>query len=441
MPGDREPAHRAGPTPGQGALFAGLDLGTSGARAVVIDTAGQVLGSAKAALADHGANPRAAGVWWAAAAAAMHGALARVDRARVAAVAVDGTSGTLLAVGPDGTPLADGAMYNDICTDAGILATIAAAAPASSAAHGATSGLARAMVFAALRPAMVLHQADWIAFRLSGRMVSDANNALKTGYDPVAGGWPGWIDRQVAPLLPPVLEPGAIVGPLTAAAAAAFGLPGTVQVVAGTTDGCASFLATGAAKVGEGVSALGTTLTLKILSDRPVFAPEYGIYSHRLLGMWLAGGASNSGGAALLAHFDAAQIAELSARIDPEQDSGLDYYPLPRAGERFPAAEPALPPRVTPRPADDAAFLQGLFEGIAGIEALGYRRLAELGAPVLGSVRSVGGGAANPVWSRIRARRLGVPMAMPLSDEAAYGAALLARAGVAGQAAAGMGLP
>jgi sugar (pentulose or hexulose) kinase len=131
----------------------------------------------------------------------------------------------------------------------------------------------------------------------------------------------------------------------------------------------------------------------------------------------------------LLAHFDAGQIAALSARIDPETDSGFDYYPLPKPGERFPIADPALAPRLTPRPDDDARFLHGLFDGIAGIEALAYQRLAELGAPRLARLRSLGGGAANPVWTRLRARRLQVPFVAPLSDEAAYGSALLARHG------------
>ncbi|MDE3175204.1 MAG: carbohydrate kinase, partial [Pseudomonadota bacterium] len=45
------------------------------------------------------------------------------------------------------------------------------------------------------------------------------------------------------------------------------------------------------------------------------------------------------------------------------------------------------------------------------------------------SVRSVGGGARNPAWTRIRARVLGVALLAPRSDEAAYGAALLAKAG------------
>jgi sugar (pentulose or hexulose) kinase len=79
-----------------------------------------------------------------------------------------------------------------------------------------------------------------------------------------------------------------------------------------------------------------------------------------------------------------------------------------------------------PRPADEAAFFQALLEGVAAVEARGYRRLAELGAPPLRSVRTVGGGAANRAWTRIRARLLGVPMREPLSLEAAHGAALLA---------------
>ena len=415
-----------------GDLCLGLDLGTSGARAVVIDAAGAELASAKAPMADFGPNPRDPQIWWQAARRAVQGALAQVDRSRIVALAVDGTSGTMLAVDAAGRPLADGLMYNDTCSDAAILAAIAAHAPQTSAAHGPTSGLARALVLQTLGAAKVLHQADWIAWHFSGRMVSDANNALKTGYDPVAGAWPDWIALTgLDPaLLPETVEPGTPVGPITATAAAAFGLPPHARVIAGTTDGCASFLATGAALPGEGVTAIGTTMTLKILSDRPIFAPAFGIYSHRILGMWLAGGASNSGGAALLAHFTAAQMAALTPMLTPAQPTGLIYYPLPKPGERFPIADPALPSRVAPRPPSDATFLQALFEGIAAIEALGFARLAELGAPALRSVRSLGGAAANPAFTAIRARTLSAPLQAARSDEAALGAALLAQRGM-----------
>ena len=100
-----------------------------------------------------------------------------------------------------------------------------------------------------------------------------------------------------------------------------------------------------------------------------------------------------------------------------------DYYPLPGPGERFPFADPYLPPRETPRPADDARFLQGLLEGIARIEALGYQRLAGLGGPALVSIRTVGGGARNAAWTAIRRRALGVELLPAKSEEAAVGAA------------------
>jgi sugar (pentulose or hexulose) kinase len=114
--------------------------------------------------------------------------------------------------------------------------------------------------------------------------------------------------------------------------------------------------------------------------------------------------------------------------IDPEADSGLDYYPLARPGERFPHADPAMAPRVSPRPQDDALFLKALFEGVAGVEALGYRRLAELGAPPLRRLRSVGGGARDATFTAIRRRKLGAPFVASASEDAAAGVAGLAAA-------------
>ena len=107
-------------------------------------------------------------------------------------------------------------------------------------------------------------------------------------------------------------------------------------------------------------------------------------------------------------HFSDAKLHELSERIDPETSSGLAYYPLPRPGERFPICDATLEPRLSPRPDDPALFLKALFEGIATIEAKGYAKLAELGAPVPKTILSSGGGASNPVWQRIRERTTGV---------------------------------
>lgn len=414
-------------------LAIGIDIGTSGARAVAMRPDFSIAARAAVPLDRFGANSRDPVVWWAAVEATLKELLSAIDRAAVRSIAVDGTSGTVLPVDAVGRPLAEPLMYNDKVLDDAILAVIAREAPEASAAHGATSGLAKALSFQRLPGvAWMLHQADWIAGQFSGRFdVSDENNSLKTGYDVEAGRWPDWIDAtgMRMELLPEIVRPGSVTGRLTADAAERFGLARNVAVVAGTTDGCASFLATGAAAAGEGVTALGSSLTIKILSDRPISAPRYGIYSHRLGDAWLAGGASNSGGKVLARHFSVARIIELSAAIDPATETGLDYYPLGTAGERFPIADPTLPPRLTPRPASDADYLKAMLEGIASIEALGYRRLAELGSPKLTSVRSVGGGAANAAWTAIRQRKLGVDFVPALSDEAAAGTARLALRG------------
>lgn len=410
----------------------GIDLGTSGARAALVDPSGAAMALASASYPTGRADQPAQ--WFACVVAALEELGARAALGGVRGIAVAGTSGTLVGVDGAGMPLGPAAMY-DAEAPPEALAVLARTAPEDTPALGATSPLAKALALAT-RPgvARLLHQADWMAARLLGGpwRWGDENNALKTGYDPVRRRWPDWLGATGLDtrLLPEVVAPGAALGRLDAALAARFGLPAETTVVAGTTDGCASYLAAGAREPGEGVTALGSTLTLKLLCERPIASPAHGVYSHRLGEAWLAGGASNSGGAALARHFDPAALATLSARLDTSCSSGLDYHPLPRPGERFPVADPALAPRETPRPADDATFLHGLLEGIARIEALGYRRLAELGAPPLRSVRSVGGGARNAAWTAIRARVLGVPFVAAASEEAAVGAAILALRGI-----------
>lgn len=417
-------------------LFLGIDIGTGGVRACAIDAEARIAALGQVALPaprrDGDAIDQDPELWW----QGVKGALAAlgnsVDLAAIRRVSVDGTSGTLLLTDRDGKPLSLGLMYND-ARAADEARQIADVAPPESGAHGRSSALAKLLHLTGRqgisRAVHALHQADWIAGRLTGRYgLSDENNALKLGYDPVARAWPDWLDRLgvARSLLPNVLVPGMESGAITPATARETGLPAAAHVHAGTTDGVAAFIATGANAPGDAVTSLGTTLVVKLLCDRPIFAAGQGIYSHRLGEKWLAGGASNTGGAALLAHFTAAQMETLTPKLRPDRPTGLDYYPLPKPGERFPIADPNLPPRVSPRPEDDATFFQGLLEGIASVEALAYRRLGELGAPAPRRVISIGGGAKNAAWSRIRGRILGVPIEPAEQPEASYGAALLA---------------
>ena len=414
-------------------LVLGIDVGTSGVRIAAIDHAAKVIAVATAAMPaaqrDGQRTTQDASVWARGLDEAMGRLGSMIELSRVGALAVDGTSGTLIGIDERGIPVSAGSLYNDRADQADIDA-VERVAPPQAAVHGATSPLARALrLLRVPGTARILHQADWIAAQFTGRFdISDESNALKTGYDPVSRRWPEWIAATGVETskLPAVVAAGSIIGEVTAEASRRFELSRQTPVVAGMTDGCAAFMATGAAKPGDAVTSLGSTLVLKLASEVPLFAPEFGIYSHRIGDLWLAGGASNTGGAVLAQFFSVEQLRELSARIDPSVSTGLDYYPLPAPGERFPINDPALAPQLAPRPDNDAVFLQGLFEGIARIEALGYRRLAELGGPNLTGVTTVGGGAANEVWRRIRAAALGVPVIASANDEAAVGVARLA---------------
>jgi hypothetical protein len=417
-------------------LFLGIDIGTSGVRTCAIDGTERVIGAASIALPaprqDGAAIDQEPEFWWRATTEAIQALGRSVDLGGVWRMAVDGTSGTLLLVDEAGRPCTPGLMYNDARASREAM-RIRAVAPAESGAHGPSAALAKLLYLLTdgirAHARYAAHQADWIAGRLANRFgLSDENNALKLGYDPVARSWPSWLDALDVPrdLLPQVLVPGSAIGPIDPKIAASLGLPETAVICAGTTDGVASFIATRASAPGDAVTALGTTLVLKLLSDQPIFAPGQGVYSHRLGDRWLAGGASNSGGAALLAHFSADRMAELTPLLDPARPTGLDYYPLPKPGERFPISDPGLAPRVAPRPANDAQFFQGLLEGIAGVEALAYQALRDLGAPTLQRVISIGGGARNAAWTAIRQRTLGVPVSVAEETEASFGTALLA---------------
>ncbi|KJC40477.1 carbohydrate kinase [Bradyrhizobium sp. LTSP885] len=419
-----------------GGLFLGIDVGTGGVRACTIDAQAGIRGFASTALpaprVDGNAIDQTPELWWQATVDTIGKLGKTVDLGEITRIVVDGTSGTLLLTDAAGRPCTPGLMYND-ARATHQAARVAAIAPAESGAHGASSALAKLLYLldhgSSGDISHAVHQADWIAGRLAGRYgISDENNALKLGYDPVARSWPAWLDQLGVrrDLLPQVLVPGTPFAEIDPALARTLGLPPSAQIAAGTTDGVAAFIATRADQPGDAVTSLGTTLVVKQLATQPIFAADQGVYSHRLGDRWLAGGASNSGGAALLMHFTADEMERLTPQVEPDQPTGLDYYPLPKPGERFPIADPALAARITPRPAEDHRFFQGLLEGIASVEALAYRQLAGLGAPRLRRVIGIGGGAKNEAWTRIRHRTLGVPVTVAEQTEASYGAALLA---------------
>lgn len=420
-------------------MFAGIDLGTSGCRAIVIDAAGTLLAQASAELPeprrDGTAVSQAPQLWWQAVCTVVDELGRQLDLSRLQSLSVDGTSATLLLADAVGSPIADALMYND-ARAAAFIDQIRQHAAADSAVHSASSSLAK-LLWCRQQGLLdearyVLHQCDWILGRFSGRFgTSDVNNCLKLGYDAQHNSWPQWLQQFGLPLdkLPRVLRPGSVIGNVDAAIAHQLKLPESLLICAGTTDSTAAVLATGIHQVGDAVTSLGSTLVLKVLSDTPVSSPAHGVYSQPLFDHWLVGGASNSGGAVLRQHFSQARLTAMTPQLHAEKATGLDYYPLVTPGERFPVNDPSLPPRLTPRPADDVMFFQGMLEGMAVIEQRGYQLLAKLGAPYPTRIVTIGGGTVNPAWQAIRARQLQVPVQQASQQQAAYGTALLARLG------------
>lgn len=419
--------------------YIGLDLGTSGVRGIAIDGKRNPVAEAVTSLptphrAEGGISEQSPEIWWEGVLTVLRNLAEQLLNYEIKALAVDGTSSTLLLSDPAGTPLTPALMYNDTRSRA-MLTTLAGIAPQGSPVHSASSSLAKLLFLEprlTSRGFLALHQADWILGKLSGRFgLSDENNSLKLGYDPVKRKWPAWISQLDLPhsCLPKVHPPATIVGRLSDEVAQLTGLPGCIRLVTGTTDSNAATLAAGAERIGDAVTSLGSTLVLKILSDQPVNAPEYGVYSHRLGDRWLVGGASNSGGAVTAAYFTPEEMVQLTRKMNPDNPTGLDYYPLLQPGERFPLNDPDYPPRLLPKANNRMDFFQGILEGIAQIEKQGYELLQQLGTPKPNQVISIGGGAANEPWRRIRQRMLGIPVTRAAQSQAAYGTALLALQG------------
>ena len=411
-------------------LALGLDLGSSGLRLALVESTPEggtrLLSEESIPYPRPFADPRG----WREGLALLVARLDPAQRERVEAIAIAGTSGTLLRCQPTGA-LLDGDVglslpYHLSCPEQAEAAQALAGDPASPAAS-ASGSLARALrLLASAEPPLLLrHQADWLMGWLLGdwRWGEEGNN-LRLGWDLRRQAWSGAIAAQPwASALPRICPSGAVLGILNPEVAAELHLPESCRVVAGSTDANAGVLAADPLE-GDGITVLGTTLVLKQFVEAPISAP--GVSCHRVDGRWLLGGASNAGAGILRRFFRDDQIGELSRQIDPRRPSGLDLLPLPARGERFPIDDPLLEPRLEPRPVSDALYLQALLEGLTSLEVRGWQRLKELGAPPLKRVITLGGGARNPQWRLLRQQALGVPVLRRPGLSAALGMARLA---------------
>tara|TARA_B100001750_G_C15511360_1_gene603911 strand:- start:1484 stop:2764 length:1281 start_codon:yes stop_codon:yes gene_type:complete len=417
-------------------IFLGVDFGTSGVRLVAIDEANEIIGYSNNAIPppirQNKSVTQNPNIWWHSFKNALKILKTQIDFSRIYSISIDGTSGTILATSKNGIPKSSAHMYNDAVgvKQGKLLKKLSNENPVVS---SSSNALARALFIKEMGDLgtnyIFLHQADWIAGKLLNKFkYSDENNALKLGYDCINRKWPDWFSKLPINTnsLPIIKVPGDELGKISPTISQDLGINNKCKIIAGTTDSIAAFLSTGAHKIGEAVSSIGSTLVVKVIGNNPIYNNKYGIYSHRIGNLWLTGGASNVGGAIIKKLFSN-RIDELSIKINPNQSTGLNYYPLIHPGERFPINDPNLQPILEPRPKDEVVFFQGVLEGITRVEKKCYERISQFGGGYPYKIFSVGGGANNEKWNILRANIIKAEIINPITNEAAFGAALLAK--------------
>lgn len=398
-------------------LTAGVDIGTTGVRAVLFDPAGRrALGHAElptppGTRTDDGGHVVDESAVVEAAVQVLTRVCAGAALSPVA-ISVAGTAGTVCFRDARNRVCAPAVMYDDtrFGTEIERLAAWKREVPEAARVLPITDAVLEAF---GSRPGFT----DW-------------TNARKLGWEARGTRWPppAWGLRE-AGFLPRVEPPGSPAG--TCRLPAARG----ALLTRGATDSCAMHI--GVAAFGDGAwsVSLGTTVTWKAAlhgaMPEAVDKLPAGAYAHRLApGFWLAAAAGNSGGGALqeLGPADA-DLRELDLRACTP--TGFAAYPLPRRGERFPVADPEFGGFGVPPP-QDPRLHAAMLEGIAFIVRLGIERIVAAGVPAPDRLFLTGGGAGSPEWVRLIAAVVGVPVAPRPQSGPATGAAVLAAAAVEG---------
>lgn len=427
--------------------FCGIDVGTQGVRAMVVDAAGLVLGSGRRGLGSdrsvNGRHEQDPFGWWEALVGAVRAAVTELpEDVHVSAVALDATSGTVLVEDADGAPIGPALMYDD--SRAAIEAERAQSAGAS---LWAELGLRMQPTWALPKVVWlneqaglgaqdrIVHQADHLVRRLvGGRVPADTSHALKTGADGRDATWPVEVFDELGlsvDRLPGLVYPGTVLGRLSGEASVALGLPDDAMVRAGMTDGCAGQIAAGALATGSWSSTLGTTLVVKGAVESLIHDPSGAIYSHRHPdGGWLPGGASSSGTsvfATMLPGLDLDDLTAAAERRSLDRVAQAVAYPLAGRGERFPFVAPEAEGFVDPVD-DDVDRFVALCHGLGYVERLAYDVLRTYGADVSGPVAFTGGATRNGWLNQLRTDILGRAATLPVVAEPAFGMAVLAAA-------------
>jgi xylulokinase len=428
-----------------------LDLGTSSAKAVVLDTGGTVLAQASAGYpvtsAAAGYAESDPGDWWAAVGTCARAAVATAGGARPLAIGLSGQMHGLVMTAADGRALRPALLWAD-SRATGALATYrqlpraALDRLANPLAPGMTGPLLgwiaehEPQVYAGARWALA--PKDWLRARLTGEVHAEPSDASATLLYDVAGDrWDLEVMSALgldAGLLAPLVPSAAVAGRLTAEAAAALGLPAGLPVAAGAGDTAAAALGSGIAGPTDLQLTVGTGAQVIRPLAVPVNRSAAGVHLFRLASPdgWYQMGATLSAGLSLnwVREVLNASWEELYASAGSPGPADPLFVPH-LSGERTPYCDPALRGSWTSLTlaADRASLLRSALEGAAFAIRDALDALA--GSPVSGTerpgrLRLAGGGTLAPGWRQLLADVLGVPLyAVDVPAASGRGAALL----------------
>jgi len=416
----------------------GLDVGTTGVKALAISPAGDILARAEESYELSTPRPGWAEQdpedWWRAA----ERALARLG-GRPAAVGLSGQMHGLVVLDDRDRVLRPAILWNDQRTGAEcaeIEERVGLARLIRLTGNRALTGftapkllwLRRHEPDTYARIAHVLLPKDYVRLRLTGEHAIDVADASGTLLFDVAAR--RWSREMLGALeLDPAWLPRTLESPEISGATA-----GGIPVAAGAGDQAAAALGVGVDRPGPVSVVLGTSGV--VFAALPAFAadPEarVHVFCHAVPGAWHAMGVMLSAAGSLrwlrdtLASDRGYEELIAAAKEWPPGAEGLTFLPY-LTGERTPHADPrarAAFAGLTVRH-DLGAFVRAVLEGVAYGLRDSLELLRELGVdPQAGHVS--GGGARSEHWLRIVASVLGLPIRRTATDEgSAYGAALL----------------
>ena len=305
-------------------MFLGIDLGTSGVKAVIVDAARGVLGQATARLSVSRPHPgwseQAPGAWWRAATDAVQ-TLDPALRAAVRGVGLAGQMHGAVLLGADDRPLRPAILWDDGRSQAEC-AALEVAAPRLRGISGncAMPGFTapkllwvrhhEPAIFAATR--RVLLPKDYLRLLLTGEAISDMSDSAGTLWLDVAAR--DWSDTLLAATgltrraMPALVEGTQQAGRLLPGVAAAWGVP-SVPVAGGGGDNAAGAAGIGVVRDGDALLSLGSSGVIFVANARFSPNPSGGVHAfcHCLPGMWHQ----------MSVHLSAARAASIGRRVSP----------------------------------------------------------------------------------------------------------------------------